>query len=90
MNIVGDEVLTNQSINYGLRAWVNAQRGQKGSRSDYQARAWSHPCCIELRTASEGTRPPVGHPPDRHQDRRKATSSDLQKGLPNLLGADPR
>ena len=29
MNIVGDEVLTNQSINDGLRAWVNAQRGRK-------------------------------------------------------------
>jgi integrase len=29
MNIVGDEVLTNQTINDGLRAWVNAQRGRK-------------------------------------------------------------
>ena len=27
MDIVGDEVLTNQTINDGLRAWVNAQRG---------------------------------------------------------------
>ena len=29
MNIVGYEVLTNQSINDGLRAWVNAQRGRE-------------------------------------------------------------
>ena len=29
MDIVGDEVLTNQTINNGLRAWVNAQRGRK-------------------------------------------------------------
>ena len=29
MNIVGDEVLTNQTINDGLRAWVNAQRGRE-------------------------------------------------------------
>ena len=28
MDIVGDEVLTNQTINDGLRAWVNAQRGR--------------------------------------------------------------
>jgi integrase len=29
MDIVGDEVLTNQTINDGLRAWVNAQRGRE-------------------------------------------------------------
>ena len=29
MDIVGDEVLTNQTINDGLRAWVNAQRGRQ-------------------------------------------------------------
>ena len=29
MNIVGDEVLTNQTTNDGLRAWVNAQRGRE-------------------------------------------------------------
>ena len=29
MSIVGDEVLTNQSVNDGLRAWVNAQRGRE-------------------------------------------------------------
>ena len=29
MGIVGDEVLTNQTINDGLRAWVNAQRGRE-------------------------------------------------------------
>jgi len=29
MEIVGDEVLTNQTINDGLRDWVNAQRGRE-------------------------------------------------------------
>ena len=29
LDIVGDEVLTNQTINDGLRAWVNAQRGRE-------------------------------------------------------------
>ena len=89
MDIVGDEVLTNQTINDGLRAWVNAQRGRE-VRDQKLRRELGVPCCTELRTASKSSRPAVGYSADRHQDQRKATPSDLQSGLPEILGAHPR